>query len=232
MKKIEQLEQQESELKAPEQNARSTASKVSLSPRVMVLFSAFLMVAIIGLVFLFKGPAQRGKQNNKTQNYTVTITSTSEADSISVPTTETNSNNISANQTQRAVSKKELKKDEWINLNVDGTEIRYRFEGLTPLQTKGNYATVFMMLGSIENKSQKDFDAYYFFNNNVKIIDAEGFVVPRSGYGWDYEDYTCHHQVGSGDKVRINQSYTFDRDVSDLTIYIWDAENEYVLKWN
>ena len=136
--------------------------------------------------------------------------------------------NSASNVEQNTNIEKELIIDEWVRLNIDGAEIQYRFEGFTPIQDKGTFGTYVMMLCSIENVSGNDFDAYFFFEDVVKITDEEGFLLVPSSYGWDYDVYGCDTNIADGEKKRIVKSFAYNGEVSDLTITISDNENKYV----
>lgn len=134
--------------------------------------------------------------------------------------------NITNNE--QADGKKTLAVDEWVSLNVDGTELRFKFDGFTPIQDKGTFGKYVMMLCSIENVSNSNYEAYFFFEDIVKITDAEGFLLTPSGNGWDYEVYGCDTNVNSGEKKRIVKAFAYDADVSDLTLTLSDGEVTYV----
>lgn len=124
-------------------------------------------------------------------------------------------------------AEKELVAGEWIELKVDGIDIKLRFDNLTPIQDKGSFGTFVMMLCAIENVSNSDFDAFYFFEENVKITDAEGFTLSPSHYGWDYDVYDCGTEVASGEKRKIVKAFGYSGNISDLKIMINDDEYAY-----
>ena len=129
-------------------------------------------------------------------------------------------------------AEKELDVNEWIVLKLNGTEIRFRFDGFTPLQDKGSFGTYVMLLCSIENCSPRDFNAYNFFDENIMILDAEGFSLPHSNLGWNYDVYDCKTEVGIGEKKRIVQAFAYTGEVSELTMIISDDECDYYYMCN
>ena len=141
---------------------------------------------------------------------------------------ETISSESTTTSAHASKNEKELIIDEWIHLSVSKTEIQYKFEGFTPIQDKDTFGTYVMMLCSIENVSDKDYDAYYFFENNVKITDADGFSLVPSSYGWDYNSYGCDTSIKKGEKKKIVKAFAYSGEVSDLTVTISDDENEYI----
>ena len=71
MKRIEQLEQQESSL---QESTSKKSDKASISPGIIAVVGVVFLVVIIGIFFLFKGSERKtpGPNNEPTYTYTVT----------------------------------------------------------------------------------------------------------------------------------------------------------------
>lgn len=115
---------------------------------------------------------------------------------------------------------KELIIGEWILLDVDGVTLNFRFDGFSPLQDHQPYGTHVYLLCSVENASQYDYDTYSLFEYKITIKDSEGFSVPHSSSGWNYEGYDCFTDISRGEKKKIVQAYDYSGDVSKLSITI------------
>lgn len=126
-----------------------------------------------------------------------------------------------------STTEKTLAIGEWVQLSVDGKTLQFRFDGFTSLQDKGTFGTFVMMLCAIENVSDSNYDTYNFFENNVKITDADGFLLSPSNYGWDYETYGCNTDIASGEKKRVVKAFAYNENVDDLAITISDDSGSY-----
>ena len=115
---------------------------------------------------------------------------------------------------------------EWINIRVGETELRFRFDGFSPVQDKGVFGKVVMMQCSFENLSEGECDVRNFFRGTVRIIDAEGFSIPNSSSRYGYGVYDWNTSIDGGEKKRIVETFCYDGDVSDLTAMLIFDEND------
>ena len=122
--------------------------------------------------------------------------------------------------TSNDTAEKELVIGEWILLNIDGVTLNFRFDGFSPLQDHLDFGKHVYLLCAIENTSLHDYDTYSLFEYNITIKDAEGFSVPHSSSGWNYEGYDCFTDIGSGEKKKTVQAYDYNGDISELSITI------------